>query len=76
MMIIPRIRRINDVIKEMKEKDPETEVSWEMIKTLIKTGKITTKKFGNSWLINLDEFYSFFTKGDRNENTINNRGDL
>ena len=76
-MIIPRIRRINDVIREMKEKDPGTEVSWEMIQTLIKKGKITTKKFGNAWLINIDEFYQFFTKGDKkNENLIDDRRDI
>ena len=63
-MYIPRLRRINDVIAEIKAQDPQTVINWKLVKRLIKEGKLTTMKFGNAWLINLDEFYGFFKKGD------------
>lgn len=59
-MYIPRLRKINDVIKQVKENDPNIEINWKLIQRLIKTGKLTARKFGDAWLINLDEFYSFF----------------
>jgi hypothetical protein len=59
-MYIPKLRRINDVIKEIRAADEQAEISWYLIQHLIKTGKLTAMKFGNSWLINLDELYCFF----------------
>lgn len=63
-MYIPRLRKINDVIAEIKAQDPQTVINWKLVKRLIKEGKLTAMKFGNAWLINLDEFYGFFKKGD------------
>ena len=60
MKYLPRLRRINDVIKEIKSIDPDTELTWFLIQHLIKEGKITAIKYGNSWLINLDELYGLF----------------
>lgn len=64
-MYIPRIRRINDVLTEVKKQDPETDLTWKLVKRLIKDKRLTAMKFGNSWLINLDEFYGFFRAGDK-----------
>ncbi len=47
-----------------KAQDPQTVINWKLVKRLIKEGKLTAMKFGNAWLINLDEFYGFFKKGD------------
>ncbi len=63
-MYIPRLRKINDVIAEIKAQDPQTVINWKLVKRLIKEGKLTAMKFGNAWLINLDEYYGFFKKGD------------
>lgn len=63
-MYIPRLRKINDIIAEIKAQDPQTVINWKLVKRLIKEGKLTAMKFGNAWLINLDEFYGFFKKGD------------
>lgn len=60
-MYIPKLRRINDVVKQIKAVDAKAEISWYLIQQLIKNGKLTAKKFGDAWLINLDELYSFFT---------------
>lgn len=54
------IKKAHDMI--LKE-DPETELTWKLIQRLIKDGKLTAVKFGNAWLINLDEFYGFFRTG-------------
>lgn len=59
-MYIPRLRKINDVVKQIKKEDPKAEISWFLIQQLIKNGKLTARKFGDAWLINLDELYSFF----------------
>ena len=61
--VYSKLRRISDVIKEMKAQDPDSPVSWYFLRELCKKGKITTLKFGNSWLINVDELYAFFKGG-------------
>lgn len=66
-MYIPKLRRINDVVKLMKAADPQAEISWYLLVHLVRTGKISTRKFGNSWLINLDELYSFFKTKEHEE---------
>ena len=62
-MYIPRFRRINDVLKEMKGTDPNTAMTLCLLMELIRSEKITSMKYGNSWLINIDELYAFFKGG-------------
>ena len=62
-MYIPRLRRINDVVAEIKEQDPETNITYRVIKELIAAKEITSMKYGNAWLINLDELYAYFSEG-------------
>ena len=59
-MFIPRLRRIEQAIKEIKEFDKDTELNWRIIQQLVKTGVITSVKIGDAWLINIDELYSLF----------------
>lgn len=59
-MMIPRFRRIEQVLKEIKEFDPNTELNWRIIKGFINDGLLTGIKIGNAWLINIDELYSLF----------------
>ena len=66
-MYIPKLRRINDVIKQIRADDEQPEISWYLIQHLTKTGKLTAMKFGNSWLINLDELYDFFRAKENKE---------
>ena len=47
----------------MKAQNPDSPVSWYFLRELCKKGKITTLKYGNSWLINVDELYAFFQGG-------------
>lgn len=66
-MYIPRLRRINDVLAEMKKRDPKTALKWLTVQYMIKQGAITSIKFGDAWLINIDELYNYFTKAGKNE---------
>lgn len=66
-MYIPRLRRINDVLDEMKKRDPKTALKWRTIQSMIKQGDITSIKFGDAWLINIDELYNYFTKEYKDE---------
>lgn len=54
-MYIPRLRRINDILAEMKKRDPKTASKWRTVQYMIKQGAITSIKFGDAWLINIDE---------------------
>ena len=62
-LYIPKFRRIEDVLKEIKETDPDTELNWRFMKQLISNGNISQMKIGNAWLINLDELCSIFWEG-------------
>ena len=62
-MYVPKLRRIEGVIKEMKAQDPDSPVSWYFLRELCKKRKITTLKYGYSWLIKVDELYAFFQGG-------------
>lgn len=66
-MYIPRLRRINDVLAEMKKRDPKTALKWRTVQYMIKQGAIMSIKFGDAWLINIDELYNYFTKAGKNE---------
>ena len=63
-MYVPRLRRISDAVKEIKAGDPRSEVTYGLIKELITSGRITTMKYGNAWLVNLDELYAYLKGGE------------
>ena len=69
-MYIPRLRRIPDVVKEMRESDPESVITYALIIGLIKQKKITAMKYGNAWLVNLDELYFYFRGNKKWKTTI------
>ena len=69
-MYIPRLRRISDVINEMKKADPESTITYYTIIKLIEVGKLTALKYGNAWLINLDELYCVLGGKPYEENNV------
>ena len=69
-MYIPRLRRISDVINEMKKSDPESSITYYSIIKLIEVGKLTALKYGNAWLINLDELYCVLGGKPYEENNV------
>ena len=69
-MYIPRLRRISDVINEMKKADPDSIITYYSIIKLIEVGKLTAMKYGNAWLINLDELYCVLGGKPYEENNV------
>ncbi len=58
-MYIPRLRKIDAVLKDMKQADPDTVVSRCFITKLLRDGQITPLKYGDAWVVNLDEMYGY-----------------
>ena len=63
-MYLPRLRRIHDALKEIKNFDNNTCLTYNMIKQLMIQGKLTMFKYGNAYVVNLDELYQYFTKSN------------
>ena len=58
-MYIPRLRKIDAVLKDMQQADPDTVVSRFFITKLLREGKITPLKYGDAWVVNIDELYGY-----------------
>lgn len=61
-MYIPKLRKQETVVKEIKKLDPNSAVTTYLIQCLIKEGLISKIHYGNANLINLDELAEFFSK--------------
>ena len=64
-MYIPKLRKKEQIIKEIKKIDPNTAITGYLINTLIKNGSLSKVEYGNAHLINLDEIADFFTKKEQ-----------
>ncbi len=60
-MYIPRLRKIDAVLKEMKQSDSDTVISRFFITKLLRDGKITPLKYGDAWVVNIDELYGYLS---------------
>ena len=56
-MYLPRLRKISDVLTQMYAADPDTVITRHFIESLIHSGQLTALKYGDAWLVNLDELY-------------------
>ena len=54
-MYLPRLRRLNDILREIKKADPNTSLTYYTLKELLNNGQLTYLKYGNAYAINLDE---------------------
>ena len=68
-MYIPRLRKIETIVKEMRRVDPDTVITRHFLEELIYTKKITPLKYGDAWVINLDELCGFLNGKTFNEIT-------
>ena len=64
-MYIPKLRKINQVVEIMKAQDKNSAITYYIIEQLIKNKKIGAIRFGPTWIVNLDEVYSYFTKEEQ-----------
>ena len=60
-MYVPRLRRIETVLKEIKQVDPKSVISRWFIIQLLRSEEITPLKYGDAWLINTDELYGYLS---------------
>ena len=58
-MYIPRLRKIDAVLKDMKQADFGTVISRFFITKLLRESKITPLKYGDAWVVNIDELYGY-----------------
>ena len=58
-MYLPRLRRIDTILKAAKQADPDTVITRHFITTLLREGKITPLKYGDAWVVNIDELYAY-----------------
>ena len=59
-MYLPRLRRLHDTLKEIKKVDPDTCLTYYMLRQLIAEGQLTELKYTNAFVLNLDEVYHLF----------------
>ena len=52
-MYLPRLRRISDVLKEMKAQDEHTVISRHFIESLVHRNEITALKYGDACSISI-----------------------
>ena len=62
-MYVPRLRRIDTIIKEIKTADPKSVISRWFLLQLIRSEEITPLKYGDAWVINTDELYGYLSGG-------------
>lgn len=65
-MYIPKLRKKQNVAKEIKKIDANTALTEYLVDMLVAKGLISTIYYGNAYLINIDELAKFF-QGDKNE---------
>lgn len=56
-----KLRTINETVKQIKELDPATSVTYNFIRKLCKDNKIKYIKCGNKILINYDDLMNFLS---------------
>ena len=66
-MYIPKLRKQDNVAKEIKKIDDNTALTGYLVETLVRKGLISKIDYGNAILINLDELAEFFTKTKKNK---------
>ena len=61
-MYIPKLRKKEKVINDIRKIDPNTALTTTLITKMIRKGEISKIEYGNALLVNIDELADFFTK--------------
>ena len=59
-----RMRTIRDALTTIKELDPDSAVTYNFIKQLCETDKITNVRLNKKYLLNIDELLKFLNMED------------
>lgn len=65
-----RMRLISTAYEDIKRSDPNTALTLNGLRCLVKTGKILSVKIGRKTLINLDSLYEYLQICDVSENVL------
>lgn len=60
---IPRMRTASGIVATLKELDPGTDVTVNLVRQIIKDGAVPVVRSGNKALVNLDDILSLFQVG-------------
>lgn len=66
-----RMRLISDVFKQLKEDDPDTNITMYALRTIVKSGKVSTIQLGRKTLINYDSLLDYLHNGDNKKASVN-----
>lgn len=58
-MTIPRMRTINELVREIKEQDPTSAISYNYVRSLCKERKIKCILVNSKYLIDFDAFIKY-----------------
>lgn len=59
MASLPRMRNAEGVLKELKAQDPDTKITLNFIRGLIRSGEIPVVKAGRCRLVNVDLVFDY-----------------
>lgn len=59
--MIPKMRTINEMVKEIKTQDPRSAISYHYIRSLCKAGKIKCILVNSKYLVDLDAFITYLS---------------
>lgn len=59
--MIPKMRTINEMVKEIKAQDPRSAISYHYIRSLCKAGKIKCILVNSKYLVDLDAFITYLS---------------
>lgn len=75
-MYIPRLRKIPHAVREIKEQDKNSAITEYLLQELIRQGELSQMKYGNAWLVNLDELAYYFKSKENHNEEDDNRWNL
>lgn len=68
---MPRMRLIKDAFEQLKNDDPDTDITLYALRTIVKSGQVPTVRLGRKVLINYDSLLEYFRFGDKNKTADN-----
>ncbi len=60
MKEVPLFRTVNGVVKYLKEKDPDCDITAYMLREAIKSGDLKSKQISNKYILDVDDVINFF----------------
>lgn len=59
-----RMRLLKEVYEQLKLDDPDTNITMYALRTIVKSGKVSTIQLGRKTLINYDSLLDYLKNGD------------